>query len=474
MVGLGVVTGAMLAHKVGTGIPTLVYEPLKEASFGADTAGKAHRVNMSVTTPHHANTMQLQTILNRIQRQPGFVFERAHFVGRGTALHIHVSLRERQGSKPVCSGCGKKRPAYDRLKARLYQFVPLWAIAVFFVYAPRRCDCPCCGVKVELLPWAEGKSRMTTALTWFLASWAKVLSWKETATRFHVSWQTVYTAVETAVVWGRTHLCLDGIESIGVDELSYSKGHHYLTLVYQIDHTCKRLLWIGHDRTAATFSRFFEWLGPERCQQLKFVTSDMWRAFISTVARKANAAVHVLDRFHVMRLFSGAVDQVRRDEARRLRAQGDTATLKHTRWILLKRKENLDEPQFCRLKELMKINYATTRAYLLKESFQQFWQYKSAGWAGKFLDLWVKDATWSRLKPFAKLACTIREHRGLLLNWFKAREAFAAGAVEGFNLKARVTTRMAYGFRSYDHAETALYHRLGNLPEPDWLTHRFT
>ena len=78
------------------------------------------------------------------------------------------------------------------------------------------------------------------------------------------------------------------------------------------------------------------------------------------------------------------------------------------------------------------------------------------------------------LKPFAKLACTIREHRDLLLNWFKAREAFAAGAVEGFNLKARVTTRMADDFRGYDLAETALYRRLGYLPEPDWLTHRFT
>jgi transposase len=96
------------------------------------------------------------------------------------------------------------------------------------------------------------------------------------------------------------------------------------------------------------------------------------------------------------------------------------------------------------------------------------------GWAGKCHDLWLKDATWSRFKPFAKLACTIREHRDLLLNWFKAREAFTAGAVEGFNLKPRVTTRMAYGIRSYDHAETALYHRLGHLPGPDWLTHRFT
>jgi transposase len=437
-------------------------------------AGKTHRVNMAVTTPSPINTMQLKTILNRIQKQPGFVFDRAQFVEHRNGVRIHVSVRERRGSDPVCPKCCKKCPAYDRQKLRLYQFVPLWAIPVFFLYAPRRGQCPRCGVKVELLPWAQGKSRMTTALTWFLASWAKVLSWKETATRFRVSWQTVYAAVETAVVWGRLHLNLDGVESIGVDELSQSKGQKYLTLVYQIDHECKRLLWIGRDRTATTFASFFDWLGPERCQELKFVTSDMWRAFISTVARKANAAVHVLDRFHVMRLFSDAVDQVRRDEARKLRAQGDTATLKHTRWILLKRKDNLDEPQFCRLRELMKLNYAVTRAYLLKESFQQFWQYKSAGWAGKFLDLWVKDAKWSRLGPFAKLAGTLRDHRDLLLNWFKAREAFAAGAVEGFNLKARVTTRMAYGFRSYDHAETALYHRLGNLPEPDWLTHRFT
>ncbi len=97
---------------------------------------------------------------------------------------------------------------------------------------------------------------MTIALTWFLASWAKVLSWKETAARFGVSWQTVYAAVELAVTWGRAHLSLDGIRSIGVDELSRSKGHNYLTLVYQIDHACKRLLWIGHDRTAATFARF--------------------------------------------------------------------------------------------------------------------------------------------------------------------------------------------------------------------------
>lgn len=418
--------------------------------------------------------MRLKTILNRIQKQPGFVYVNARFVETATSFVIEVLLREYGGSNPICSGCGRKAPAYDRLAQRRWQFVPLWAIAIYFLYAPRRCDCPRCGVKVELLPWAEGKGRLTIALTWFLADWAKTLSWQETARRFHVNWHSVYSAVERAVSWGRAHMSLDGITAIGVDELSWKVGQKYLMLVYQVDNGCRRLLWIGRDRTAATFERFFEWLGTERTQKLRFVTSDMWQAFVSTVAKRANSAIHVLDRFHVTRLFGEAVNDIRRDEARRLRAQGDAVTLAKTRWVLLKNKENLTGPQFRRLSELMKANTATTRGYLLKETFRQFWDFKSATWAGKCLDHWVNEAANTDLKPLVKLATTLVKHRQLLLNWFSARDAFAAGAVEGFNLKARVTTRIAYGFRSYEHAEIALYHRLGNLPEPDYLTHRFS
>ena len=434
---------------------------------------QAHRVKLVVTTRTSHNTMQLKTILNRVQKQPGFVYERAELVESAAGLRLNVYLRERLGSNPVCSGCGMKRSGYDRQSERRWLFVPIWNVPVYFVYAPRRCACRRCGVKVELLPWATGKHQVTVTMLWFLANWAKVLSWQETAMRFRVGWKTVYRAVDHAVVWGRAHLSLDGITAVGVDELSWRVGQKYLTLVYQVDKNCRRLLWIGRDRTAETFGRFFDWLGDERCRQLQFVTSDMWKAFVSTVDKLANEEIHVLDRFHVTKMFSEAVDQVRRDEARRLHAQGDKVTLKHTRWVLLKNKENLTGKQFRRLQELEEANNGTMRGYLLKESFRQFWDYKSAGWAGRFLDHWVSEATATKLEPFIKLARTLAEHRDLLLNWFRAREEFAAGAVEGFNLKARVTTRMAYGFRSYDHAETALYHRLGNLPEPDWLTHRF-
>ncbi len=188
------------------------------------------------------NTMQLKTILNRVAKQPGFVFTTIHqltVVGRPV---IHVHLRARDGSRPICSGCVRKRRGYDHLAVRHFEFVPLWNIPVRFVYAPRRADCHRCGVTVELMPWACGKSPITTTLAWFLASWAKVLSWTETARRFRTSWHVVFDAVRHAVEWGRAHQNLDGIHAIGVDELSWKKGHKYLTLVYQVDHDCRRLL----------------------------------------------------------------------------------------------------------------------------------------------------------------------------------------------------------------------------------------
>jgi transposase len=389
------------------------------------------------------------------------------------SLTIIVHLRARKGGRAYCSGCAKRRPTYDHLPERRFQFVPLWNIPVWFLYAPRRVRCPNDGVLVEMMPWATGKSQTTTAFAWFLASWAKVLSWKETAKRFRVSWHVVFGAVRHAVEWGRANMSLDDIRSIGVDELAWKKGHKYLTLVYQIDQHRRRLLWIGRDRTKATFARFFDWMGDRRSRAIEFIASDMWSAFLGVVARRASAAVHVLDRFHVMKLFGKAIDEVRRDEARHLRAKGDRVTLKHARWPLLKRRHNLTERQKGRLAELLRDNLRTVRAYLLKEDFHAFWDYVRPSWAGRFLDAWTRDALRSRIEPFAKLARTLRLHRPLLLNWFRARNAFAMGAVEGFNNKARVTTRTAYGFRTYEHAEIALFHRLGDLPEPDWLTHRF-
>ena len=141
---------------------------------------------------------------------------------------------------------------------------------------------------------------------------------------------------------------------------------------------------------------------------------------------------------------------------------------------LLKRPENRTKGQKLKLAQLLRLNLKTVRAYLLVESFQHFWDYRSPGWAVAFLDNWCSQAMRSRIDPLKKVAKTLRAHRLLLLNWFKARGLIALGAVEGMNNKLKVITRRAYGFRTFRATEIALYHTLGALPDSQTqLTHRF-
>ena len=416
--------------------------------------------------------MHLKSILNRIQSQPGFVYSAFFLQGQCERLILDIKIRPRKGSKPVCSKCRLPGPGYDTQAERSFEFVPLWGIAVFFHYAMRRVDCPRCGVKVEWVPWATGKNHLTTTYAWFLARWAKRLSWKEVATVFNTKWDNVFRSVKVAVSWGLAHRVLDDVTSIGIDEIAWKKGHKYLTVVYQIDSCRKRLLWVGKERTQKTLQRFFTEFGKEHTARLRFICSDMWKPYIKVVTECAGQSLHIIDRFHVMTYFGRAIDKIRVAEAKELKTKGGEPVLTGSRWCLLKRPENLTKKQTVKLKELLHINLKAVRAYLLKEDFQQFWQYRSPGWAVRFLDDWCERTMRSRLEPMKKVALMLRAHRELLLNWFKAREQVALGAVEGFNNKAKLTSKKAYGYKSFEVMQTALYHTLGNLPEPE-DTHRF-
>jgi transposase len=414
--------------------------------------------------------MLLKTILNRVQKFKSFVYTSVRWADAAQALEIEVA--ERANGRPTCSGCGQVRPGYDRLGPRRFEFVPLWGLKVFLVYAPRRVQCPACGVRVEAMPWAMGKRPLTQAYGWFLAGWAKRLSWKEVAEAFHTSWESVFRSVEMAVEWGREHVDLSGITSIGIDEIAWQRGHRYLTLVYQIDSHCKRLLWVGKDRKVKTLLRFFRWFGAQRSQGLRYVCSDMWKPYLKVIAKKAGEAVNVLDRFHIMAHFSKAIDEVRAGEVRELKAKGYEPVLSKTRWLLLKRPENLTDKQGSKLAELVRYNLRSVRAYLLKEDFQFFWGYRSPYWAGQFLDKWCTRTMRSKIEPMKGVAKMLRNHRKLLLNWFRAKGQLSSGVVEGFNTKAKLTSRKSFGFRTYRGAEIALYHTLGALPEPEFA-HRF-
>lgn len=416
--------------------------------------------------------MQLQTILNQVERYKSFTYQRVSWDENAEALTLLVELEHRKNSRPVCSGCGELGPGYDRLSARTWEFVPLWQIAIQFVYRLRRVNCPQCGVVVEEVPWGTGKSRQTKTYRWFLAGWARRLSWSEVADVFHTSWSTVYRAVSDVVTWGRIHRDLSGVTAIGIDEIQWQRGHKYLTLVYQIDDGMRRLLWVGRDRTEETLRTFFDVYGEHILPTLKYTCSDMWKPYLKVLRECAGEAVQVLDRYHIMARLNKAIDKVRAEEARRLQQDGYEPILKHSRWVLLKRVGNLTGKQVIKLKELLKYNLRTMRAWLIREDFQRFWEYRSPYWAARFLRQWCNRTMQSKLEPMKKEARSLRAHEDLLVNWFHAKGEISAGIVEGFNNKAKLTMRKAYGFRTYEAIQTALYHQLGSLPEREF-THRF-
>ena len=416
--------------------------------------------------------MRIQTILNRVEKFKSFVYDKADLEERVGGPALVVQVLPRKNSLPYCSGCYRRGRTYDHLKERRFEFVPLWGILVFLTYRMRRVDCPRCGVTVEIVPWSDGKNHLTTTYRWFLASWARRLSWSEVGAIYRTSWDSVCRAVEHAVEWGLKFRDLSEVTAVGIDEVAWQRGHTYMTLLYDIGGGARRLLGVAEDRTETSLRSCLDELGREFCPRIKFVCSDMWAPYLKVIGERMGRATHVLDRFHIMQKFGKALDEIRAEESKRLKRDGYEPVLKRSRWCLLKRPENLTDKQTVELSELLKYNLRTVRAYLLREDFQRFWEYRSPAWAGKFLDEWTRRVMRSRLEPMKKVARTLRNHRPLILNWFRAKGEVSSGAVEGLNNKVKLVTRKSYGFRTARVAKLALMHNLGRLPEPKH-THRF-
>ena len=366
--------------------------------------------------------MQLKTILNRIQKHRGFVYGPIRLREEGAALRLEVEIYPHLRNRPRCSGCGRRGPQYDTLPVRWFEFVPLWGLRVFFLYRMRRVACAPCGrVRVERVPWAEGKHQLTTTYAWFLARWAKRLSWREVAVTFRTTWDSVFRAVAMAVAWGRAHQDLTGIAAVGIDEIQWQHGHRYLTLVYQIDPGHTRLLWIGQARRVKTLLRFFRWFGRERTQALRFICSDMWQPYLTVVAKKAwprpprarpipHRAQHEYGDRH--RPARGGP---------RAEAAGPAGVADQDALAVAAAPRQPDRDGPGPPPGPVRLNLKAVRSMLLREDFDPFWRYRSAHWAGLFLDRWCTRVMRSRIDPMKKVARSLRTHRALLSNWCTAR-----------------------------------------------------
>lgn len=346
---------------------------------------------------------------------------------------------------PRCSECFcKVRKVYDRREGRRWRHLDLGPMKLHLRYDLRRVDCPRCGVVVELVPWAEKGSWFTYEFEDTVAYLLQSLNTTAAAETMRISWPTVGAITRRVVERVQDGDDLDGLTVIGIDELSYRRHHEYVTIV--VDHLRHRVVWAHSGKNAATVKQFFDDLGPERAASIEVVTIDMSGAYIKAVTEAAPNARIVFDRFHVQRLAHDALDKVRREQVRMLQDPEAQRALKGTRFALHKNPWNLTLLEGQKVAEVERVNKPLYRAYLLKETLAAILDRSQINVARKKLGEWVQWATRSRLKPFTKLARTIKKHMEGILGYVQTR--LSNGIVEGLNGKIRTITRRAYGFHS--------------------------
>jgi transposase len=381
--------------------------------------------------------------------------------------NLFINLDVRKHRKLECSICGKKAPRFDRQKERNWMHVPFWGICVFLTYRPCRVKCLTCGVRIEKYPWAQGKQTLTTALVNVLSRWCQLLPIETVATMYGLQWNTVYTAVKNAVKYGLEHRELTGVLFIGIDEISRRKGQKYLTNVYDLGK--KTLLWSGAERTEETLRTFFKGCSKEMLAQIQGVCCDMWEPYEKVVKEYIPHAIFVFDKFHIVSHLQKEINKVRIEEYQEVK-KSNPGLLNKSKYLFLKKPENLTDKQEIRLSYLLKLNLRSVKAYLLKEEFRLLWDCTSIIEAKVFLKSWLWRATHSRLEPLRNFAWMVKRHIEGILAWFKL--PISNGIVEALNNTAKAISHRARGYRLSNTFSTVLLLCMGGLKLPE-TTHSF-
>ena len=391
--------------------------------------------------------MRYARVLARIGGVEGSVVEDVSVDADG-AVVLHARPRARRASR--CGVCGRRSPGYDRgAGRRRWRALDLGVVRCFVEADAPRVACKSHGVTTVQAPWARRGASHTRGFE-DVAAWLSTQTSTTAITRLmRVSWPAVGQIIARVVgeLQRRRGDQLDGLRRIGIDELSYRVGQRYITVV--VDHDSGRLVWAREGRDRATVRAFFDALGAERTAKIEAISSDLGGWITRQVAASCPAAALCIDPFHVVRLATDALDEVRREvwnQARRAGDQKQAKWYKGARYAVWKNPENLTERQAAKLAEIQQTNRPLYRAYLLKEQLRGVFQADDADTAMVILKGWLAWASRSRLPSFVRLARTIRAHHAgieatLRLGLTNAR-------IEALNTTLRLIVRRAYGFHS--------------------------
>jgi transposase len=371
-------------------------------------------------------------------------------------LVAHVRPRARARVRARCGRCDRRSPAYDRGEGRRrWRALDLGTVQVVLEAHAPRVNCLEHGPTVAAVPWARHAAGHTYAFDEQVAWLATQTSKSAVTELMRIAWRTVGAIITR--VWADVETLHDryaGLSRIGIDEISYKRGHRYLTVV--VDHDSGRLVWAAPGRDKATLARFFDALGEERCKLITHVSADGADWIETVVTARCPNAVRCADPFHVVRWATDALDEVRRQawnearstvRARRTRPTGHAKALKHARFALWKNPENLTTGQQAKLAWVAKADPRLHRAYLLKEGLRLVFQLPHAE-ALEALEVWIRWARRCRIPTFVDLQRRIVKYKASILAAIE--HGLSNGRIESVNTKIRLITRVAFGFRSPD------------------------
>ena len=368
---------------------------------------------------------------------------------------------EREAAVYTCGRCGRVATAARPWRVQELQHLLLWDHVTILRVQKHRVLCPTCGLKAERLPWAAPYARVTGTLAALVGELCKVLTNSAVALLLWLHPGTVKSLDKRAIQAAQAARSLDGITTLGIDEIAVGRGQTYWHLVSALDGPRgAEVLFGGEGRKEKDLRKFWKWFGKRRTKQITHAVMDMWKAFRRSFEAHCPGAVILYDKFHVIRHLLEALNTVRKQEFKRA-GKSLKGLLCGKKFLLLSRLAHVRGKAREALTQLLGANRRLFKAHLLKESFGHLWSYRSKTWARKFFAQWVEQLKWSRLAPYQKFARMVEKHLDGILAY--CDKPVSLGYLEGTNLKARNIIRRAYGYRDKEYMKLKIIQGCSSL-----------